>query len=194
MAKSVSRFFNTISNKFFKRSKRGGHSKVIKAETIQFAYDVLIRFKEMNIQQYKSAVGMLIAHIEIKKGTLSSLEADIDKFTRFIEDIKKKLESTTTELKEEGKSEEEVKQHPDYIRLTTSYKEFETTIDEKKNRLKTIQQELESLHNRIEVFKRQMVQLHRDLVKIQEEQSETIIDIRSKRHEKEIADILAGDS
>ena len=166
MVKAVSSFFGTISNKFLKRSKRGDHSKVIKTETIQYAYDVLIKFKQAKIQQYKSAVGMLIAHIEIKKGTLSSLESDIDKLTSSAEENQKISESAA----------------------------YETKIHEKNNRVKTIQQELDSLHNRIELFKLQMGQLHRDLAKIQEEQNETIRDLRSKREEKEIAAILAGDS
>ena len=169
-------------------------SEKINTETIQSAYDILIRFKEAKFEQYKMAVGMLLPHIEIKKGTLSSLEADIDRFTSFVEENKKKLESTANELKEEGKSEEEVKQHPDYILYTTLKKESETTIDEKKNRVITIQQELEGLQNRIQLFKLQMQQLHRDLAKIEEEQNETIRDLRCKRDEKEIAAILAGDN
>ncbi len=46
-------------------------SEKINTETIQSAYDILIRFKEAKFEQYKMAVGMLLPHIEIKKGTLS---------------------------------------------------------------------------------------------------------------------------
>ena len=192
MGNAVKTYLKSLANKFPGRRNRREHIKRTNAEMLRSAYGVLIQHREESIQQYKTAVGMLIARNEQKKCLLSDLENEINNVNNTMDRAKEKSESVSAEFKKAGKTEEEIAEHPEIIRCEKACQDFQNTLDDKTARLSTIQIELKSIEDKLESFKLRMVQHHRDIDRIQQEQTETINELQNRREDKEIADILAG--
>lgn len=192
MGNAVKTYLSSFAKKFPGRSNRREHIKRINAEMLRSAYEVLIQHREDSLQQYKTAVGMLIAQIKQKESSLSNLKNEINNLIEIMDKAKSKSESVSTELKNAGKTDEEIAEHPDIIRCEKACQDFQNTLDDKTARLSTIQIEQKSIEDKIESFKLRIVQHHRDINRIQQEQTETINELINRRQDKEIADILAG--
>ena len=192
MGNAAISYLKSFANKLPGRSNRRENRKRINADILRSAYEVLIQHREDSIQQYKMAVGMLFARFKQKESSLRNLESDINDLNEKIDGAKGKSESVSAELKKEGKTDEEIAEHPEIIRCEKACQDFQKTLDDKTGRLSTIQIEQKSIEDKIESFKLRMVQLHRDISRIQQEQTETISELQNRRQDKEIADILAG--
>ena len=82
-------------------------------ESIRGEYEDIIRQKQSNIQRYKQAIGQLIALVEQMKNSLKKLDDEIDKLERNRKDeAMVKQKNLTAELQKQGKSDEEIEQHP----------------------------------------------------------------------------------
>ena len=192
MIRSVSTFFKSLTRKSKGKTRLPKLRGKVDIETLRFAYEILIQHKQENIQQHKSATGHLIAMVEKRKSSLPHVTDDINKLKNQLAEVKNQIHSLTDELQQAGKSQEEIEQHPDYIRFQSGYSAIQSSLDEKNERFSTLQQECNKAQDRIESFKSQLHQLHQEIEKIQEEQDETIHAHLSILQDKEIADILAG--
>lgn len=192
MVRSVSVFFKSFTRKFTGKKRLLTHSGKIDTKTLRSAYEVLIQYKKDNIQQYKNAVGMLIAQVENRKCSLRNVTDDINKFKRILVGVKNKINTLTVELQQAGMSQEEIEQHSDYIRFLSEYNAIQSCLDERNARLSKLQQDVKKAEDKVEPFKLQMMKLHLEISKIQEEQEDTIQDHLSILMDKEIADVLAG--
>ncbi|MDE0482498.1 MAG: hypothetical protein OXI67_07985 [Candidatus Poribacteria bacterium] len=161
-------------------------------EAVRGAYEDIIRDKQGNIQRYKNAIGQLIALVENKKNSLKALTDDIDKLEKMKAGAITKSKNTAAELQDSGASDEEIKQHPDYVRHITSYNDYHTTLEEKNARVAKLEQDIERAQEDIETHKLQITSLHRDLDKIKTEQSEAVADLIAARTQQEVDDLLSG--
>ena len=161
-------------------------------EAVREAYEDIIRDKQGNIQRYKNAIGQLIALVEQKKNSLKGVTDDIDKFEQMKAGAIDKKKDTANELQKAGISDEEIKQHPDYVRYVTSYNDFQSTLEEKNARVAKLEQDIERAQHDIESHKLQITGLHRDLGRIKTEQSEAVADIITAREQKDIDNMLSG--
>lgn len=73
----------------------------------------------------------------------------------------------------------------DNIRCKEACQDFQKTLDDKTARLSTIQIELKSIEYKIESFKLKITQLYRDINRIQQEQTEAVIELQNRRQDKE---------
>ena len=117
------------------------------------AYEDIIRDKQGNIQRYKNAIGQLIALVEQKKNSLKGLTDDIDKLEQMKAGAIAKAKSTSAELQKAGTPDEEIKQHPDYVRCVTSYNDFHSTLEEKNARIDELEQDIERAQEDIQSHK-----------------------------------------
>ncbi len=161
-------------------------------EAVREAYEDIIRDKQGNIQRYKQAIGQLIAIAEQKKNSLKGVTDDINKLEQMKAGAIAKKKDTANELQKAGISDEEIKQHPDYVRCVTSYNDFQSTLEEKNARVAKLEQDIERAQEDIEAHKLQISSLHRDLGKIKTEQSEAVADIITAREQKDIDNMLSG--
>ena len=173
MGNAVITYFKSFANKSHGRSNRRENRKRINADILKSAYEVIIQHKQDSIQQYKSAVGMLIAQFKHKESSLSNLESEINDLNKKMDKAKSKSESVSAELKNAGKTEEEIAEHLDIIRCKEACQDFQSRLDNNRARLSTIQIELKSIDDKIESFKLKIIQHHRDIDRIQQEQTET---------------------
>ena len=161
-------------------------------EAVRGAYEDIIRDKQGHIQRYKQAIGQLIALVEQKKSSLKGVTDDIDKLEQMKAGAINKKKDTANELQKTGISDEEIKQHPDYVRCVTSYNDFQSTLEEKNARVAKLEQDIERAQHDIESHKLQITRLHRDLDRIKTEQSEAVADIITARGQKDIDNMLSG--
>lgn len=161
-------------------------------EAVRGAYEDIIRDKQGNIQRYKNAIGQLIALVENKKNSLKGLTDDIDKLEKMKAGAIEKKESIIAELQKEGTSDEEIEQHPNYVRCVTSYNDFQATLEQKNARIAKLEQDIKRAQEDIETHKLQLTSLHRDLEKVKTEQSEAVADLIAARTQQEVDDLLSG--
>ncbi len=161
-------------------------------EAVRGVYEDIIRDKQGNIQRYKNAIGQLIALVENKKNSLKGLTDDIDKLEKMKAGAIEKKQGIITELKKEGTSDEEIEQHPSYVRCVASYNDFHATLEQKNARIAKLEQDIERAQADIETHKLQITTLHRDLEKVKTEQSEAVADLIAARTQQEVDDLLSG--
>ncbi len=158
---------------------------------IRGAYEDILQDKRDNIQRYKQVIGQLIALVEQKKNSLSKLTGEIDNLEEMKAGAIAKTKSTAAALQKAGSPDEEIKQDPDYVRCVSSYNDFHSTLEEKNARVEKLQQDIERAQRDIEEHKNRITFLHRDLHKIETEQSEAIADFTAAREQDEINNMLS---
>ena len=192
MANGFTRFFKAIWYTLTGRAHEQADRLMENPEAVRGAYEDIIRDKQGNIQRYKEAIGQLIALVEQKKTSLKGLTDDIEKLEKMKAGAIAKAKTTAAELQNAGTPDEEIKQHPDYVRCVSSYNDFHSTLDEKNARIVELEQDIERAQGDIESHKLQITGLHRDLDKIKTEQSEAVADLITANEQENIADMLSG--
>ena len=192
MANGITRFFKAIWYTLTGRAHEQADRMMEDPHAVRGAFEDIIKDKQDNIRRYKEAIGQLIALVESKKGALKGLTEDIDKFEKMKSGAIAKAKSTAAELQQAGTPDEEIKQHPEYVRCVSSYNDFHSTLEEKNARIVELEQDIERAQADIDNHKNQISVLHRDLGKIKTEQSETVADLITAKEQEEIADMLSG--
>ncbi len=189
---NVTRFFKALWYTITGRAHKQGNKLFENPEALRGAYEDIIREKQENIQRYKRAIEQLIAFVDQKKKSLKSIIEDIDRFEQMKADAITEVENTSTQLKKAGKSDEEIEQHPDYLRSVISYKDFHATLEEKNAHVAELERDIEREVKDIESHQLQITIFHRDLEKIKTQQTEAIAALITARQQEEIADMLSG--
>lgn len=189
---NITRFFKALWYTITGRAHKQANKLLENPEALRGAYEDIIREKQENIQLYKRAIEQLIAFVDQKKKSLNSLTEDIDRFEQMKADAIIEVENTSTQLKAVGKSDEEIEQHPDYLRNVISYNDFHATLEERNTRVAELERDIEREVTDIESHKLQITILHRDLEKIKTQQTEAIAALITAREREEIADMLSG--
>ena len=192
MANGITRFFKAIWYTLTGRAHETADRMMENPEAVRGAYEDIIRDKQGNIQRYKQAIGQLIALVEQKRASVTSLTEEVTNLEELKSGAVAKAQQTATDLQKEGMGPEEVKQHAEYTRCVTAYQEFNTNLQEKEERITELEGEIENAQADIDSHKVQITSLHRDLDKIKNEQSEAVADLITAREQEEIADMLSG--
>ncbi len=143
---------------------------------IRHAYDVIIRYKQANIQNHKNVMGQLIATIEQKKNSLNRVNDEIDGLKSSIAKLLENKNEKATELQESGLSDEELNQHADYIHIINLHNEFVTTLEERTVRSSKLNREIQRAEEDIKSHKDELVLLHRSVEKLKSEQTDAVED------------------
>lgn len=192
MANSITRFFKAIWYKFTGRTHDQIDRLMENPKTVRNAYEVIIRYKRGNIQRYKLAIGMLLGLVREKENSLEHLAANITELKRMKAAAIAKTETIAAELQKAETPNEEIKQHPDYVRCVTASNALDSTLEKKNARVAKLKTEIERAQEEIESHKLQLTALHRDLDNIETELSEAAADHITERMQEEIVDLLSG--
>lgn len=192
MANGFTRFFRAIWYTLTGRAHEQADKLMEDPNAVRGAFERIIRDKMENIQNYKNAIGQLIALVENKKGSLKKLTEDVEKFEKMKTGAIQKAKATAAELQQQGIADEEIKQNAEYVKCVTAYQDFQSTLDEKNARITELEADIERAQKDIDSHKNQMQTLHRDLGKIKEEQSETVADLITAREQEQISDMMSG--
>ena len=157
---------------------------------IRSAYDVIIRYKQANIQNHKNVIGQLIATIEQKKNSLKRVNDEIDGLKSSIAKLLENKNEKATELQESGVSDEELNQHADYIHIINLHNEFVTTLEERTFRSSKLNREIQRAEEDIESHKPEIKILLRNVSKLETEQKDAVEDLVSALEYQEIAETV----
>jgi len=157
---------------------------------IRAKYDEVIKDKTNRIQEYKQAISGLIGPQEQKMAKIKSLSEETEKLERLKEGALAKAKQRVAKL--QGKSKEEIHSDQEYKSCLSAYKDFGSTLDEKKKRISELEGDVKEYAKRIADHKVQLQSLVRDLEKIKDESKDAVADIISSRQEQELADQLTG--
>ncbi len=160
-------------------------------DAVRQAYEDIINSKRDNIPRYKKVIGELIALVEQKKNSLKSRIDDLDKLEQNKEAATAESKNISLKLKEDGLSDTEIEQHPDYTQCLNAYNDFDTSVKEKKVRITELEDDIKRAQADFEKYKDQFTQLHRDIAKIETEQSETIEALITVCRKEKINEILS---
>ena len=156
---------------------------------IAATYDSVVAEKTHNLQTYKEAVSGLIVQEENKKSKLKKLSEEIQKF----ENLRSGALTKAKKLAEQGNgNSEKIKTDPEYMKHQAAYRDFSSTLEEKKHQADEIEKDVVNIGKTIGSHKTRMEGLLRDLDKLKEEKQETIAEVLSAKEEKAISDMLSG--
>jgi len=159
---------------------------------VQATYDRIIREKRDRIQQYKEAVFRMIAQQEKKTAKIKQLSEETNRLEQLKEGAAAKARKVVEQLKAQGLSLDQIKQHEDYLKCMTAYNDFTSTGSEKSAHITELEGDVNELTQTIGGHKVQMQQLLRDLDKLKEEASAAVADMITAKEEEEIADMISG--
>ncbi|RKU17651.1 hypothetical protein C6501_03630 [Candidatus Poribacteria bacterium] len=192
MANSITRYFKGIWYALIGRANLPTGKLLENPEAVRGIYEDISRAKRANIQRYKQAIGQLMALVEQKRLSLKKLTDEVDDLEKKKANATQKAKTIAAELREAGTPEEEVEQHPEYIRCVSANDDFDYTLKRKNVRVAKLERDIKRAQEDIECHKAQILDLQRDLEKIKTEQSEVIEDIITAREQEEIDDMLSG--
>ncbi|MDE0637568.1 MAG: hypothetical protein OXI43_17160 [Candidatus Poribacteria bacterium] len=192
MVNSITRYFKGIWYALIGRAYQQADKLSENPEAVRGVYEDISRAKQANIQRYKQAIGQLMALVEQKRLLLKHLTDEIVDLKKKKANATQKAKTIAAELREAGTPEEEIGQHPEYIRCVSANDDFEYTLKKKNVRVAKLERDIKRAQEDIECHKAQILDLQRDLEKIKTEQSEAVEDIIAVREQEEIADMLSG--
>ena len=192
MANSVTRFFQAIWYKLPGQTHDQIDRFIENPEVVRDAYEVITRYKQRNIQRYKKAIGILLAIVKQRENSLEHLTNNINELEKIKANAIVKTETIAAELQKAETPDEEVEQHPDYVRCVTASNDLDSTLEKKNARVAKLKREIARAQEDIESYKFQITALHRDLDNIKTELSEVVADHITERMQEEIVDLLSG--
>lgn len=192
MANSITHVFKGIWYKFTGRAHDQIDKLIENPKTVRNAYEVIIRYKRGNIQRYKLAIGMLLGLVREKENALEPLAANVNELEKMKAAAIAKMTTIAAELQKAATPDEEIEQHPDYVRCVTASNNLDTTLEKKNAYIAKLKKEIERAQEEIESYKLQLTTLHHDLDNIATELSEVVADYSTKRTQEEIAELLPG--
>jgi predicted nucleic acid-binding Zn-ribbon protein len=156
---------------------------------VSASYDKVISEKRQRLNQYKDAVAAMIAQEETKKASLRSLTTEIEN----LEKLKSGAAAKAKKLVEKYNGDvEAVKGDAEYLKCQAAFKDFSSTLVEKRKRAEELDGDLRQLVANVGGHKTQIQSLMRDLDKLKEEKHDAVADILSSTEEKQIADMMTG--
>ena len=159
---------------------------------IKAKYDAIVEDKIERIHQYKQAVAGLIAQEEKKLSKIKQLTTEVENLERLKAGALAKAKQTVEQLKVTGVSEEAIHDDENYKKCLTAYKDFNSTLSEKQERISELEADIEGYKNNISDHKIQLQQLLRDVEKVKAEAADTVADVITAKQEKELAETFAG--
>jgi hypothetical protein len=150
-------------------------------------YDRIIQDKRERLNQYKDAIGAMIAQEESKKEKLKQLTSEIQNLEKLREGAAAKAKKIVEQYHGDP---EKVKLDPEYMKCQSAFRDFSSTLTEKQKRVSELEEDLKALV--VNGHKTQIQSLMRDLEKLKEEKHDTVADVLSAKEEKQIADMMSG--
>jgi chromosome segregation ATPase len=188
MFRAIGRWLRAIGYLLTGRINKASETLRNNPTVIAATYDEVIRSKTQQINQYKDAIGKMVAQQEDKKAKLRQLTEDIQK----LEKLKAGAASKAKALAQKLGSKEACEKDPEFVRCQSAFRDFSSTLEEKESHAKDLEQEIEDRGTHIANHETQIKSVLRDLDKIKEEKHDTVADVIAAKQEQEIGDMLSG--
>ena len=189
MFKAVGKYFRAVWYLMTFRVNKASETLRMNPGVISANYDRVIVEKRNRLNQYKDAVSAMIAQEESKKEKLRTVTQEIEKLEKLRAGAAAKAKGIVEKYHGDTNA---VKADPDYIKCQAAFKDFSSTLAEKRTRASEIDEDLKQLVANVSGHKTQIQSLMRDLDKLKEEKHDAVADVLSAAEEKQIADMMTG--
>jgi hypothetical protein len=189
MFKAVWRYFRAIGYLITGRVDAARMALSTNPAVIQATFDHVIAEKRRRIQQYKDAVGAMIAQEEKKQAELRRQTEEIQRLAKLKDGAAAMARKV---VERHGGNIESVKQDAEYQKCQAAFKDFSSTLEEKEARCAELEQDIQTIERSVAGHKVQLESLLREFEKIKQEKHETVADMITAKEEKELSDMIAG--
>ncbi len=189
MFKAIGKYFRATWYLLTFRVDKASETLRLNPGVISANYDRVIEEKRQRLNQYKDAVASMIAQEESKKAALRTLTTEIEN----LEKLKSGAAAKAKKLVEKYNGDvEAVKGDAEYLKCQAAFKDFSSTLAEKRRRAEELDEDLKTLVSNVGGHKTQIQSLMRELEKLKEEKHDAVADVLSATEEKQIADMMTG--
>jgi len=189
MFRAIGRYFRALGYLLTGRVDQARKTISANPAVVQATFDNIIQEKKKRINQYKDAVGAMIAQEEKKKSSLQRISEEIVRLTKLRDGAaamaRKVVERHNGDI-------EAVKNDPEYVKCQAAFKDFSTTLTEKQHHAVELEEDIKTFATNISGHKTQLQALLREIEKLKSEKHETVAEMLTAREEQEIADMIAG--
>lgn len=189
MFRAIGRFFRSVGYLLTGRVDRARQALSTNPDVVRATYDRVIEEKKNRIQQYKDAVGGMIAQEEKKKSSLKRLTEEVARLKQLRDGAAAMARRV---VERHGGDVEAVKADPEYLKCQAAFKDFSSTLVEKEDRCTELENEIKEIVKAVGGHKTQLESLLRDLEKIKQEKHSTVAELITAKEEREIADMISG--
>ena len=189
MFRAIGKYFRATWYLLTFRIDKASETLRMNPGVISASYDKVIEEKRQRLNQYKDAVAAMIAQEEAKKAALRTLTTEIEN----LEKPKSGAAAKDKKLVEKKNADVEAgKGDTKYRRYQAAFKDFSSTLTEKRRRAEELDEDMKQLVANVGGHKTQIQSLMRDLEKLKEEKHDAVADVLSATEEKQIADMMTG--
>ena len=189
MFRAIGRFFRAFGYLLTGRIDSARKALSENPHVVGATYDEILREKKNRIQQYKEAVGGMIAQEEKKKNELKRQSEEVAKLRK----LKEGAAAMARKLVEKHNGDTNaVKNDPEYLKCQSAFKDFTSTLAEKESRCADLEGDIAEFEKSVAGHKSQLTSLLREVEKLEKEKHETMADMITAKEEREIADMMSG--
>ena len=189
MFRAIGRYIRAIGYLLVGKVDRARQSLSTNPDVVRATYDRVIEEKKARIHEYKEAVGAMIAQEEKKKSALKRLSDEVQRLQKLRDGAAVMARKV---VERHGGDAEAVKSDPEYLRCQAAYKDFSSTLSEKEEHCRGLEEDIGVIGKSVAGHKTQLESLLRELEKVKHEKHATVADIMTATEEKEIADMISG--
>lgn len=188
MFRAIGRYFRALGYLLVGKVDAARMSLSTSPDVVRATFDHIIGEKRRRIQQYKDAVGAMIAQEEKKKAELKRQSEEVAKIRKLQEGAAVMARKV---VQRHNGDVEAVKKDPEYLKCQSAFKDFGSTLEEKEARCSELEGDIKTIADSIAGHKIQIQNFIHEFEKIKQEKHETVADIITAKEEKELADMVA---
>lgn len=189
MFRAIGRYIRALGYLLVGKVDRARQTLNTNPDVVRATYDRVIQEKKSRIHQYMEAVGSMIAQEERKKSALKRITEEVTRLQKLRDGAAAMARKV---VERHSGNTEAVKTDAEYIKCQAAYKDFSSTLVEKEERCRELEDDIKALASNIGGHKTQLEGLRRELEKIKQEKHATVADMMTAKEEKEIADMISG--
>lgn len=159
---------------------------------IRAKYDDIVKAKKQRLDDYKNAVGAVVAQQEKKKSRLEILTKEITELERLKAGALAVARQRVEELQKSSAAPEAIKQDPQYIQYQARYSDFSSTLAEKEKQAQELEADIQEFGKQVATHELALKRLQAEIQQLKGEAADTVADIISAREEKDLHDMIAG--
>lgn len=157
-------------------------------EAMSGTFDNVLDSKRDRVAKFKKAISTLVAQQEEKKLKLKEVSDEV----AHQEKLRAGALAQGKKVATKYATVEEAAADPEYQKHMNAFRDFSSTLEEKKKRVHELEAAITDQGKQIGSYMSQLETLMRELEKIAQEKHETIADMIGAAQQREVADMMSG--
>lgn len=155
-------------------------------------YDASIEKSEQRYHTVRNAVAKLVGIEQDRVEKIKSLTEKVERLSKVKQGAAGKAKALAEQLKAQGKTAAEIKQHPEYLKHMGAYQNAATSLTEAEQEIESVEAELMEQRQQIASYKVQLQNMQRSAKDLREEKNAAIADVAIAKEMQAVNDVLSG--